>query len=81
MSTNDTEQMAYIARCKCGAIIMATVDAPEHANENAQEIAACLKAGYTIERVTCEYVRTHWSRCTCPKPQAKAPKENQISLL
>jgi hypothetical protein len=56
---------AYIARCKCGAIIMATVDVPEHAAEVAKEIAKCVREGYAIERVTVGYVRQNWSDCTC----------------
>lgn len=51
---------AYIARCKCGCggIVMATVDIPEHAEEVAKEVAACIRDGYSVEHVTVGYVRT-----------------------
>ena len=59
------EPMSYIARCKCGAIVMATVDKPEHAKDTAREVAECIADGLTIERVTCQCVRDNWSDCTC----------------
>lgn len=60
------ETPAYIARCKkCNAIVMATVDIPEHAEDVANDIADCVRRGFTIERVTVGYVRQNWSSCTC----------------
>jgi len=61
------ETPAYIARCKtCGAIVMATVDLPEHAKDVAKDIASCVRRGFAIEHVTVGYVRANWSSsCTC----------------
>jgi hypothetical protein len=58
---NDAEPMAYIARAPCGCIKLATVDTPDRAKDNGKQIAACITDGYTVERVTCEYVRKHWT--------------------
>lgn len=55
--------MAYIAREKCGCITMATVDDPEHKREVAKQIAKAVRLGETVERVTCEYVRTTEWKC------------------
>lgn len=53
------ETPSYIARCECGcgAIVMATVDTPERANEVAQEVAECIRAGCAVQRVTVSQVR------------------------
>lgn len=86
------EVPAYIARCKCGAIIMATVDKPELSEDNAKEIAACIRQGYVIERTTVGHVREmDWMDCTCnseatrkfPRaetPTARKDKQKQFCL-
>lgn len=58
------EPMAYVALAPCGCVKLATVDAPERKETNAREIAACVKAGYRIERVTCDWVRENY-RAIC----------------
>jgi len=50
--------MAYIARCHCGGIIMACVDDPTHKQDTAKEVASCLRAGFTIDRIKCNDVKT-----------------------
>lgn len=57
---SNPEPMAYIARAPCGCIKLATVDSPERKKDNAKQIALCIAAGYTVERVSCAYVREHW---------------------
>lgn len=52
-------EMAYIAKCKCGGMVMAVVDLPEHKKDTAKEVASCLRAGFEIERMTVEEVRAH----------------------
>ncbi len=61
------DKPAYIGRCKkCGAISMATVDIPEHADDVALDVADCIRRGLSIERVTVGYVHEHsLSDCTC----------------
>lgn len=53
------QDMAYIARCKCGcgSIVFTTVDRPEYAIDNANEIYRLIRGGYSIDRVPSEYVR------------------------
>ena len=49
----DAEIFCYIATWPaCGCILFVTIDEPEHAKDNAKEIARCIKAGYSINRVT-----------------------------
>lgn len=52
--------MAYIAKCKCGGIVMAIVDdlKPQRRKDIAKEIASCVKDDFEIGRITCEEVRT-----------------------
>jgi len=52
-------EMAYVAKCVCGGLIMACVDLPERKNDTAKEVASCLRAGYEISRMTVEEVRAH----------------------
>lgn len=58
-----TEHMAYIGRATCGCLRMAVVDDPAHKQRTAREVARSVKLGETVERVTCEYVRTTAWRC------------------
>ena len=60
------ESMAYISRAPCGCIRMAVVDSPDHKRDVAREIGKAVRAGESVERVTCEYVRqTKWTRPDC----------------
>jgi hypothetical protein len=51
------EDMAYVAICKCGGIVMATMDSVERKRDVAKEVAACLRDGYEIKRITAPEVR------------------------
>ncbi len=53
-----TDRIAYVARCKCGGLVMACVDQPEHRKETAKAVADSIRKGYSIERITCEAIRT-----------------------
>ena len=65
------ETPAYIARCKtCGAIIMATVDKPEYAENVADDVADCIRRGFAIERVTVGYVHKNGGLDECKCTQA-----------
>lgn len=51
-----SKEKAYIARCKCGGIVMAC--AASHPEDAAKEVASCIKAGFSVERMDDEGVRT-----------------------
>ena len=68
---------AYIAKCpKCGNLIMMTVDEPQMRDDNAKEIAACVRAGYTIERTTVGLARNA-ELCGCPEFTVKWEQPNE----
>ena len=50
-------EMAYMAKCCCGGMVMACVDNPKHKKDTAKEVAACIRKGYSISRITVEEVR------------------------
>lgn len=65
MTTSD-EPYAYVGRARCGCIRMAVVDDPDRASRVAREVAEAIRAGETVERVACAYVRTmRWTRPDC----------------
>lgn len=77
--SDETEPLAYIARKSCGCFIYAGIDTPTAASENAREIAWCIRKGYTIERVTVQYVRENWrSSCEACKPIAAHQEVMQL---
>ena len=49
--------MAYMAKCSCGKMVMACMDNPAHKKDTANEVSKCIKAGYEISRITVEEVR------------------------
>lgn len=55
---SNKEPMCYIGRSSCGCARAVVVDNPQHAKQVAKDVASFIKDGLTIERVTCEYVRT-----------------------
>jgi hypothetical protein len=79
MEAKEPEPMTYIARKDCGCIVFAGVDTPEMRKENAKEVASCIRDGYTIERVTCQFVReTDWF---CPKHRAEHDKKEVMDRM
>ena len=54
---SDKVQMAYRVTCIHGKAMLLTADRPEMREENANEIAKCIRAGLTVERVTAEEAR------------------------
>ena len=50
------DEDAYIAKCKCGGVVMAC--STNHAEDAAKEVSDCIKAGFSIERMAAEDVRT-----------------------
>lgn len=87
MSDDTTEPMAYVAKAPCGCTKYAGVDAPNRAKDNAREMRWAMQQGYTIERVTCAWVRANWRYdCdVCRKPERKrgrhyAPQQEVMEL-
>lgn len=64
MSANsEPEPMAYIGRSACGCIVEAWVDRSARRDEIAEALRAMVLEGYTVERVTVEYVRENLKAC------------------
>ena len=80
MSNENTP--AYIARCpKCNGIVMAAVDNGYDRQALAKDIAQAIRDGYTVERVTVGWVRSHANEwCMCDAEGGK-PDEDQPSLF
>lgn len=75
------EPMAYIARKPCGCFVFAGVDLPERQNDNAKEIAWCVRHGHQVERVTCQFVRDNWrSSCDVCTAPAVPPMQMELGL-
>lgn len=74
--------MAYVAICKCGGLVMATMDTPGRKREVAGDVARHIKLGNEIRRITADEVRAiPWckNRGDCEGP-AEAPDPRQMDL-
>jgi len=78
-TTTDAEPMAYIARKACGCFVWAGVDEPAHRAGNADEAAWAIGQGYTVDRVTCQYVRENW-RSSCAVCEPPAAQQEAMEL-
>lgn len=58
---------AYIAICKCGATVAATLDDPNHRDDVARHVFEWIKEGYVVERVDSDSVKKLFEPCRCPK--------------
>ena len=68
------ESMSYIGRKVCGCVVAVIVDSDEHRKDTAREIAAWMRDGLTIERVTVANARELVRFCThdtAPKPRQR----------
>ena len=59
--------MAYVGVSPCGCIRAATVDNPEHAKDVRKDVAAFMRAGDTIERLSVELARMQFCGNKHPK--------------
>lgn len=64
---------SYIGRCKCGAIVAATIDEPARKRQVAQDVAEMIRDGLAVERVDSDVVRVRFSRCTCEEVAESLP--------
>ena len=63
--TGDAPSHAYRSFKPCGCVGLVAVDCPEMQEDNATEVAAAIRAGYHIERVTLDEVRQGpFGRCS-----------------
>ena len=69
------KDMAYIALCKCGKMVMFCVDLPGRAKDTAKEVAACIRKGFEIKRVTVEAVRNELEFCMDSKKHMNSEKD------
>lgn len=77
MKTNEDRDaaMCYIGRRPCGCVGFAAVDEPAHASDNAKEVAKVIRAGWTIERQSVQWVRENWGPgCEKCRPAKKSDK-------
>ena len=58
-------EYAYIGIKSCGCVVSAAVDMPAYKKETAKFVAAEIKFGHTIERVTVDEARERLSSCKC----------------
>lgn len=61
----------YVARCKCGCggIIFAATDDPRMVEDNAKEVAECIREGHTVGRTNAKGVRAGPFGCQAQKAQ------------
>jgi len=75
MADRSENEMAYVAICECGGLVMATVDLPEYRKDVAKEVASCIKKGYEIGRMTVKKVKAaKW--CKCKSTANQLPMED-----
>lgn len=67
---------AYVAKKSCGCVVAAHVDRPQYKNEVAKEVSRWIKEGYTVERVTQEFVRLNLKGCHCGESGNLFTQEN-----
>jgi hypothetical protein len=66
----------FAAMCQCGGWVGVTVDVPEHARDNAKEVARWMRAGFRIDKITVQSVRDGSSRmCECNREKKKTAKQ------
>jgi hypothetical protein len=66
---------SYVARKSCGCMVAAVVDDAAHKRDVAREMAAWVRDGLTVERVTHDVVRAEFVGRKCPHV------EQQLSLF
>ena len=79
-----SEHKTYIAtNPKCGHIVVAMVNNPEHAGDVAKEIRKCIKWGYEVTLVESEWFRQHGKLCDCRQESKsrKTKKETEPTLF
>lgn len=67
---------SYMARCpSCAGTRMVCTAEPRHA----EAVAECIAAGFTVDRVTLEYVRTgDYQWCTCDVTATVEPVQLEL---
>lgn len=70
---------SYAGYCHCGQLVAASVDIPSRADRNAELVAAWIRDGLKIERVSNETVRSSLHRCTC-HPAAPRTRQEALAL-
>ena len=50
--------MAYVAFMDCGCLVMAAVDEPAYAKDNAKVVARCVRDGLRVERMTVDEAKS-----------------------
>ena len=72
---------AYIGTKKCGCVVAAVVDNPDHAKDVAKDVAGFIRKGLSIERVSIEKARVRLNRCECGEEAAtETARSGQMEL-
>ncbi len=75
------EPMCYGGRCpECGNLCAATVDNPEHKKDVIKDVQMFMKEGLTIERITCDEVRSSLKSCNCHEKKSDDRQGNLFDL-
>jgi hypothetical protein len=62
----------YVGRKPCGCIVAVVVDEPKYPKDTGKDVAAFIRRGYTVERITLEELRGRKIGCKCGKAVANA---------
>ena len=73
------EKMSYIGRKSCGCIAATIEDDPARKVETADALRDWVLIGWTVERVTMEYVQENWPD-ECPHQARQLTPEEEMLL-
>lgn len=79
MTHSIPEKMSYIGRKSCGCIAATIEDNPAHKREIADTLRDWILIGWTVERVTTEYVLENWPD-ECPHQARRLSPEEEMAL-
>ena len=61
--TNEQQARCFIGLCKCGGIVFASVDEPQYAKDNAKEVGALIRRGFSVTTESVDVARKgRWCR-------------------
>lgn len=64
-------RMSYVAICKCGVCVGATIDDPNHKRHVAKDVQSWIREGLIVQRENDDFVRAFFGRCRCKEIEAQ----------